>query len=260
MKIEVSPIGYIKSPFKDKFGVPRQASLINEAFGVIVLNEDPVLETAIQGLESFSHLWILFVFHEHGGKRWKPSIRPPRLGGAQKVGVLASRSPHRPNPIGMSAVKISKIERVEKSAKKTAENKQAKGAGAPRSKKAQQIHIHVQGIDLIDGTPVIDIKPYIPYADAIPGANSGWASEEIPRHPVLFSEASQQFLKTQAPPGLREMIIQVMEIDPRPAYMQRKSPISSQKSVGLKYGIEISGHEVKYEITDRGFLITQIFG
>lgn len=251
MKIEVSPIGYIKSPFKDKFGVPRQASLISQALGVIVLNPDPDLETAIQGLESFSHLWILFLFHEHGGKKWKPSIRPPRLGGHRKVGVLASRSPHRPNPIGMSAVKISKIEKVEALVPDHKESR--------KGHKAHQIHITVEGIDLIDGTPVIDIKPYIPYADAIAEAHPGWADEMIPRHPVQFSESALSFLEQTAPQGLKEIIVQVIEIDPRPAYMQRKCPISSQNSQGLKYGIEIWDHEVKYEVRNQGFLITAIY-
>lgn len=229
------PIGFIKSPFKDKFGVPRQASLIQEAFGEVVLQAGPDFVTAVQGLEGFSHLWIVFVFHEHGGKKWKPSIRPPRLGGNKKVGVLASRSPHRPNPIGISVVEMTAIEVIQ-----------------------NQVVIKIKGLDLIDGTPVLDIKPYLPYADAFPSAKKGWADAEIQKYSVRFSEAAEEWLSQSTLFGLRSMISQVLEIDPRPAYMQRKCPIQSSKSEGRKYGIEIWGHEVKYEIADGGLLVASV--
>lgn len=236
MDYNFPPIGYIASPFKDKFGVPRQPSLVRAAKGMVVLNKNPDLVTAIKELETFSHLWIVFVFHEHGGKSWKPSIRPPRLGGREKVGVLASRSPHRPNPIGMSVAKIEKI---------TTENNQA--------------IIEVSGLDLIDGTPVLDIKPYIPYADSIPQASSGWANAEIAKHDVQFSIEAKKFLAEQKDQDLLELIQQVLEIDPRPAYAQREKPVGSAQSLGLKYGIEISDNEVKYEITETGFLVSVIY-
>ncbi|MEK2644311.1 tRNA (N6-threonylcarbamoyladenosine(37)-N6)-methyltransferase TrmO [Bdellovibrio sp. BCCA] len=231
-----SAIGVVRTPFKDKFGVPRQPGLAAEAKGVIKLNPDPDLKTALKSLEEFSHLWIVFVFHEHGGKNWKPSIRPPRLGGNRKVGVLASRSPHRPNPIGISAVSI---ERIDLDAEGGAE-------------------IYVGGVDLIDGTPILDIKPYIPYADAIPEANAGWASGDIPRYPVNFTEEAEAEIAKRDPSGekkLRALIIDILELDPRPAFQKRQLPVEDEKSWGTKYGFDVVGNDIKYEIREGHFLV-----
>ncbi|WP_295901498.1 tRNA (N6-threonylcarbamoyladenosine(37)-N6)-methyltransferase TrmO [uncultured Bdellovibrio sp.] len=231
-----SAIGIVRTPFKDKFGVPRQPGLAAEAKGVIKLNPDPDLKTALKSLEEFSHLWIVFVFHEHGGKNWKPSIRPPRLGGNRKVGVLASRSPHRPNPIGISAVSIEKIDL------------DAEGGA----------EIYVGGVDLIDGTPILDIKPYIPYADAIPEANAGWASGDIPRYPVQFTEDAEAEIAKRDPRGekkLRALIIDILELDPRPAYQKRQLPVEDEKTWGTKYGFDVIGNDVKYEIREGYFLV-----
>ena len=218
-------IGVVRSPFKDKFGVPRQPGLASAAGGVIVLNDDPDLRTSLRSLDQFSHLWIVFVFHEHGGRNWKPSIRPPRLGGSEKVGVLASRSPHRPNPVGISAVAIERID-------------------------FETGEIHVRGLDLTDGTPVLDIKPYIPYADSVADASSGWASAPIARYAVTFASG------VVCVDELREMIVSILDLDPRPAYQQTQLPVSA--SEGSSFGIEIDGHEVKYEIRGGGFLVTSV--
>ncbi|MBX3041912.1 MAG: tRNA (N6-threonylcarbamoyladenosine(37)-N6)-methyltransferase TrmO [Bdellovibrionaceae bacterium] len=236
---EFAPIGHVKSPFPDKFGVPRQPGLATGAKGVLKIADDPDLKTALRSLEEFSHLWIVFVFHEHGGKNWKPSIRPPRLGGNRKVGVLASRSPHRPNPIGISAVVIEKVD--------------LEAGGGPE--------IHVGGIDLIDGTPILDIKPYIPYADAIPGAKAGWASEPIPRTPISFTEAADREVGAFDPDGVknfRSLIIEVLELDPRPAYQQRQLPVTNPEAWGTRYGFELLGRDVKYEIREDGFWVLGI--
>lgn len=232
-------IGFVRTPFHDKYGIPRQPGLVSNAKGTIKVVDDPDLKTALRSLEEFSHLWIVFVFHEHGGKNWKPSVRPPRLGGARKVGVLASRSPHRPNPIGLSAVALERID--------------LDAAGGPE--------IHVSGVDLLDGTPVLDIKPYIPYADAIPSANAGWASDPIARYPVSFKASAEEEIRTLDLGGernLRSMIIEVLELDPRPAYQKRQLPIGSSEARGSKFGIELIGFEVKYEITDTGLLVTRV--
>ncbi|WII72065.1 tRNA (N6-threonylcarbamoyladenosine(37)-N6)-methyltransferase TrmO [Bdellovibrio sp. 22V] len=231
-----SAIGVVRTPFKDKFGVPRQPGLAAQAKGVIKLNPDPDLITALKSLEEFSHLWIVFVFHEHGGRNWKPSIRPPRLGGNRKVGVLASRSPHRPNPIGISAVSIESID--------------LEAAGGPE--------ISVGGVDLIDGTPVLDIKPYIPYADAIPEAKAGWASEPIPRFEVKFSDAAEAEIKKRDPQGdknLRALIINILELDPRPAFQKRQAPVTDEKTWGSRYGFDVIGNDVKYEIREGYFFV-----
>lgn len=229
-------IGHVRTPFHDKFGIPRQPGLASQAKGVIKINPDPDLKTALRSLEQFSHLWIVFVFHEHGGKKWKPSIRPPRLGGATKVGVLASRSPHRPNPIGLSAVILEKVD--------------FDAEGGPE--------IHVGGVDLLDGTPVLDIKPYIPYADSIPDANAGWASAPIAKLPVKFSDEAEAEIKRRDPNGsksLRALIIEVLEIDPRPAFQKRQMPPNDPKVWGSRFGFDLLGNDVKYEICDGFFLV-----
>lgn len=232
-------IGKVQSPFADRFGVPRQPGLAQAAKGVLKLAADPDLKTALRELDGFSHLWIVFVFHDHGGKDWKPSIRPPRLGGNRKVGVLASRSPHRPNPIGISAVKIESFDLDAK--------------GGPE--------IGVSGIDLIDGTPILDLKPYLPYADAIPEASSGWAAEPIQKFPVSFSEDSLRDLQ-QADPGaergLQSLIRELLELDPRPAFQKRQLPADSPGAVGKTFGFAVLEFDVKYRIQDQGFLVLSI--
>ncbi|MBX3019760.1 MAG: tRNA (N6-threonylcarbamoyladenosine(37)-N6)-methyltransferase TrmO, partial [Bdellovibrionaceae bacterium] len=162
---EFTAIAHVESPFKGKFGVPRQPALASRAKARLVFANDPDLRHALRGLEGFSHAWVIFVFHLHGAKKWKPSVRPPRLGGDVKMGVLASRSMHRPNPVGLSVVKIESVD-----------------LDAPEGPV-----IAISGHDLLDGTPVLDIKPYLPYADAVAGATSAWAEPEVPRRPVLFS-------------------------------------------------------------------------
>ena len=236
---QFSAIGVVRTPFKDRFGVPRQPGLATQAKGVIKINPDPDLKTALRSLEEFSHIWIIFVFHDHGGKDWKPSIRPPRLGGNVKVGVLSSRSPHRPNPIGISAVLIEKID--------------LEAAGGPE--------IHVGGVDLVDGTPVLDIKPYIAYADSIPDAKAGWASEPIPRYLVNFSEEAEKEIVKRDPEnknGLRALIIDIIQIDPRPAFQKRQNPVTESASWGQRYGIDVIGNDVKYELRESGFYVYEI--
>lgn len=236
---EFAAIGHVQTPFKDKFGIPRQPGLVSQAKGVIKMQDDPDLKTALRSLEEFSHLWIIFVFHEHGGKNWKPSIRPPRLGGNRKVGVLASRSPHRPNPIGMSAVVLEKVDW------------DAKGG----------VEIHVAGVDLLDGTPVLDLKPYIPYADSIPDANPGWASDAITRTPVQFSDEALAEITKRDPNGeknLKALIIEVLELDPRPAFKKRQAPPTDPAQWGTRYGFDMLGNDVKYEIRKDHFYVYTI--
>lgn len=235
---QMTPIAFVESPFKDKYGVPRQPILADNVQGKIKFVKDPDLVTAIKMLEGYSHLWVVFIFHSHGGKNWKPSIRPPKLGGRKKVGVLASRSPHRPNPIGISVVKIEEI----------------------ISKDKDSLEILISGIDLVDGTPVLDVKPYLPYTDALPDAHVGWSSGEIKKHPVQFSKAAIDFIHTlKSQSKIQESIKQILEIDPRPAYQQREKPIDEKKTQGLSYGIEIAGYEVKYRIQDFGIYVFDIF-
>lgn len=192
-----APIGVIHSCFKEKFGIPRQPGLAAEARAELELLPPFDRPEAVRGLESFSHLWVIFVFHDCLREAWKPTVRPPRLGGNRRLGVFATRSTFRPNPIGLSVVELERIE-VENG-----------------------VRLFLRGVDLLDGTPVLDIKPYLPYADAIAHARSGFAEGAPPaRLRVEFS--AQALARCQAAslrhPRLQTLIEQVLASDPRPAY------------------------------------------
>lgn len=192
--INLTPIGFIKSDYPDKFGVPRQPGLADAAQASLVLRapfDDPL---TVRGLETFSHLWVTFLFHL-SPERWTPLVRPPRLGGNTKVGVFASRSTHRPNRLGQSLVTLEGIDTR---------------AG---------VRLQLGGADLVDGTPVLDIKPYLPWVESRPDARAGFAAETPDQLPVQFSPPAQVAL--QARPDavtLGALIQQVLGQDPRPAY------------------------------------------
>jgi tRNA-Thr(GGU) m(6)t(6)A37 methyltransferase TsaA len=245
---EFHPIGVIRTAFAEKFGIPRQPGMVSEAKGVIVLRREAFLDQACRMLDTFSHLWLVFVFHEHGAREWKPSIRPPRLGGRKKVGVLASRSPHRPNPIGLSAVRLDRID----------------------FEHPDGVHIYVSGVDLLDGTPILDLKPYIPFADSIPDANAGWASEPIEKFPVAFSEKSLESIArlekrmhaanegSGLKSDLKAMVIEMLELDPRPASQKRKMPPREKDSEGLRFAFTLFDFDVKWEIRDGKFYVLDL--
>ena len=204
MTQQLQPIGIIHSCFKEKFGIPRQPGLVREAEAELELLPPWDREEALRGLEGFSHVWILFLFHGVRQKEWSPTVRPPRLGGNKRIGVFASRSPFRPNPIGLSAVELGPVERRE-----------------------GRLLLRLRGVDLLDGTPVLDIKPYLPYADSIPDAHGGFA-ERAPEAgiEVSFSAAAEQFLDTlpaQEHGRLRALVVRLLEQDPRPAYLEGAS-------------------------------------
>jgi tRNA (adenine37-N6)-methyltransferase len=235
-------IGVLQSPFKDRFAVPRQHGFASAIKGVVKLRSDSNLKMALRDLDQFSHIWLTFVFHAHGKElkgyvpgdvqSWNPTIHPPRFGGEKKVGLLASRSPHRPNPIGISVVKLDRIDF------------EARGGA----------ELHVSGHDLVDGTPILDIKPYIAAVDVIADANSGWAGEPIKRWAVdLSSEA-----RAVAPDDVLELIVATLEIDPRPPFQQKKSPVDALESEGQQYGFDVGGYDVKYEIRGGGFYVTEV--
>ncbi|MDR3607016.1 MAG: tRNA (N6-threonylcarbamoyladenosine(37)-N6)-methyltransferase TrmO [Oligoflexia bacterium] len=239
-QFQFEAIGHVESCFKEKFGIPRQPGLVPEAKGIIQLKNDPNLRTAIRDLEGFSHLWLIFVFHKHGSRNWKPSIRPPRLGGARKVGVLSSRSPHRPNPIGLSAVGLEKIV-----------------LDAP-----QGPQLHVSGIDLLDGTPILDIKPYLPFADSLPQATAGWAHEEIRRVPVEFTPEAlalvSEIESRGGYPNLRQLITEMLSLDPRPAFQQRQLPHNSPLAQNTEHGFRLFEYDVHWKIHDEKFLVLRV--
>jgi tRNA (adenine37-N6)-methyltransferase len=199
------PIGRIHSCFKEKFGIPRQAGLVPGACAELEILPPYCRDEAFRGLERFSHVWILFVFHQCSQTHWKATVRPPRLGGNRHIGVFASRSGFRPNPIGQSAVELVGLE-------------------AP----GNNLRLHLKGVDLLDGTPVLDIKPYLAYADSIADARSGYAQHPPEnRCEVCFADqASRMCDQLEGPlyPQLRRLIIDVLAQDPRPAYLDRNAP------------------------------------
>jgi tRNA-Thr(GGU) m(6)t(6)A37 methyltransferase TsaA len=193
--LSFTPIGIIHSCYGEKFGIPRQAGLVQCARSTLELLPPYDTQDALRGLAEFSHLWIVFVFHATARERWKAMVRPPRLGGNERIGVFASRSNFRPNPIGISAVELVRVEGEV---------------------------LHLAGGDFLDQTPVLDIKPYIPYADSIPEASAAFAS--IPPEPtntVVFTDDAEKALATlegESRPVLRQLVCDMLAYNPRPAY------------------------------------------
>jgi len=204
-EIKLNAIGSVTSPYQEKFAIPRQPGIVSAAKGQILLHSNANNIELVRGLEQFSHLWLIFIFHDTQSQGWKPLVRPPRLGGNKKLGVLATRSTFRPNPIGMSVVKLDGI-------------RQEKFADGHR-----QIIIDISGLDLLNGTPIVDIKPYVPYCDSIADASAGFAQTQPSNTlEVSFNPLVEVELTKNQPqfPELRELIDQVLTQDPRPAYKQ----------------------------------------
>jgi tRNA-Thr(GGU) m(6)t(6)A37 methyltransferase TsaA len=204
-----TPIGTIHSPFKEKFGIPRQPGLMPSAEARLELLPPYDRDEALRGLEAFSHLWIVFVFHGIDREEWRPTVRPPRLGGNERVGVFATRSTHRPNPIGLSVVELTRIVR-----------------------ESGRLFLELRNVDLMDGTPILDIKPYVAYADSIPEAHCGFAPDAPSAVVVNFSAQAEQRCAELARryPHLRHFIGEMLRLDPRPSY---------QSSAGRRYGVHI---------------------
>lgn len=196
-------IGTIHSPYKEKFAVPRQPGLVQDGGGELHLHAPYNQPEAVRGLEDFSHLWVMFIFHQTMDGGWRPTVRPPRLGGNIRTGVFATRSTFRPNPLGMSLVELKGI--------------RCQG---------QSVILQLGSLDLVDGTPVVDIKPYLPFAESHPEARAGFA-QHAPQAdmPVEFlPQAESQLAKNAGKyPHLRRFITQVLGQDPRPAYRKGES-------------------------------------
>jgi len=217
-KMRITPIAHIRTDFPEKFGIPRQSGVVEELKGRIVFEPKYRNPDMIRGLEEFSHIWLIWEFSENldetGNARWSPTVRPPRLGGNDRLGVFATRSPFRPNPIGLSVVKIEKIS-------------EDKGIG---------LVIHVLGADMVDGTPIYDIKPYIPYADSIPGAKGGFTDNM--EYKTLKVEWNWD--NNDIPKNTKINLEKILSNDPRPHY---------QNDPDRVYGMSYAGYEVKFKVT-----------
>ena len=217
-------IGHIETDFKEKFGIPRQSGLVKESRGRIVFEKEYNVPEAFRGLEDFSHIWVLWQFSEAVRETWSPTVRPPLLGGNKRMGVFATRSPFRPNSVGLSALKLENVEFSEK----------------------EGVVLHVSGADLLDGTPIYDIKPYLPYADSIPDAAGGFTeSLEERRLEVEFPEALLEKVKEEK----RKALVAVLAADPRPSY---------QNDPEREYGMSFAEYEVKFKVDGKNLTVTSV--
>jgi len=225
-------IGIIHSCFTEKFGIPRQSGLVPEAVAEVEIFPPYNRKEAFRKLETFSHIWILFVFHAIKTANWKSCVRPPRLGGNQKIGVFATRSGFRPNQIGISAVKLQTI-----------------------TQKKSKIKLIVKGGDFLDQTPVLDIKPYLPYADMIPRSTSGFAAKAPePKMSIEFSPKAHSSCiekEKNGYPDLYNLIVQTLTNDPRPAYY-------AQKPVRKTFGVNLYDFNIKWVVADDHIIVTAI--
>ena len=222
----IHPIANIHTDFPEKFGIPRQSGVVAELKGKIVFEPEFRNPDMIRGLEDFSHLWIIWQFSENldtdGNAKWSPTVRPPRLGGNTRLGVFATRSPFRPNPIGLSVVTIDRIE-----------------TDTPEGPV-----IHVKGADMVDNTPIYDIKPYIPYADSIPNAKGGFTdSMEYKTLKVVWE------CESNIPENTRESLNKLLSNDPRPHYQNDPDRI---------YGMAYAGYNVKFKVIDDEVIVVEI--
>lgn len=223
-KVEMRAIGHIRSQFSTKFGIPRQSGLVGALRAQVVLEPEFRVAEAFRGLEGFSHLWLVWVFSESRREGWSPTVRPPRLGGNRRVGVFASRSPFRPNPLGLSCVELCGVD--------------YEGPEGPV--------LVVKGADMADGTPIYDVKPYLPGADSIEGARGGFTDQE-PWEPLEVDCPPE--LLNKVPPGDREALLAVLAADPRPHYHRDPERV---------YGMGFAGVQVRFTVGEGRVRVVEI--
>jgi len=222
----MQPIAYLRSPYRQKFAIPRQPNLVKEAIGDICFVDALNDANCLRGLEGFSHVWLVFVFHETADKGWSATVTPPRLGGTERVGVFASRSPYRPNRIGLSVVEIVSV-----------------------LQQGKDLRLRIRGMDLLDGTPILDIKPYVPYADAIPAASGGYAP--MAPAPKLYQQFTVDFTSYSLNQlekidfkicDLKSFIKSVLQQDPRPAQHVRNDE-------AREYGMQLYDFNIRWRMS-----------
>ena len=224
MDVNIQVIARMHSDFTSKFGIPRQSGLVEELRSTIVFEPEYRNADALRGIEDFSHLWIIWQFSEAVRQGWSPTVRPPRLGGNTRMGVFATRSPFRPNNLGLSCVKLLGVEHTSK----------------------HGTVLHVGGADLMDGTPIFDIKPYIPYADCQTGATGGFT--DTAGDFLLQVEFPADLLR-KLPEEKREAAIQVLSHDPRPSYQRKPDRI---------YGLTFAGFDLRFQVKEDVLTVVEV--
>ena len=223
-EITITPIAHIHSDFATKFGIPRQSGLVRQLRATIVFEPEFRNADALRGMEGFSHLWLIWQFSEAVRSGWSPTVRPPRLGGNTRMGVFATRSPFRPNNLGLSCVTFLGLEETEE----------------------WGTVIHVGGADLMDGTPIFDIKPYIPYADCQPEATGGFT--DTAGEFLLEVDFPSQLLQL-LPEDKREAALEVLSHDPRPSY---------QRKPGRVYGLTFAGFDIRFTVEENRLTVVSV--
>ncbi len=218
-------IAHIKTDFPEKFGIPRQSGLASKTAGMIVFEPEYRNKTALAGLDGFSHLWLIWEFSENKNSEWSPTVRPPRLGGNKRVGVFATRSPNRPNPIGLSSVVLERIEYTE-------------DCGPV---------IYVSGVDMLDNTPIYDIKPYLEYVDCHPDAVDGFAKDV--KEYSLSVEIPDKFRKLLQDDKV-QALTEILSQDPRPSYQDDSERV---------YGMKFSGFEIKFRVDNKTVYVCDVY-
>ncbi len=221
--MEIKAIAHIYNDFTEKFGIPRQSGLVPQMISQIVFEKEYREQEALRGIEEYSHLWLLWHFSENSKTEWSPCVRPPRLGGNKRVGVFATRSPFRPNPIGLSSVKLEKIEHT----------------------KDKGTVLYVSGADILSGTPIFDIKPYIAYTDSHPDAKCGFADKMLDYS--LNVDFPKNLLIT-LPENLHETVITMLKNDPRPSYQ------NDERTYSMCYG----NYEIKFIVKNNILTVTDV--
>jgi len=224
MDVSIQVIARMRSDFATKFGIPRQSGLVEELRSTIVFEPEFRNPDALRGIEEFSHLWIIWQFSDAVRQGWSPTVRPPRLGGNTRMGVFATRSPFRPNNLGLSSVKLLGVEHTEK----------------------YGTVLHVGGADLMDGTPIFDIKPYIPYGDAHPEATGGFTDRA---GDFLLTVQFPQELLAVLPEDKREAAIGVLSHDPRPSYQRKPDRV---------YGLTFAGFDIRFTVREDTLTVTEV--